>query len=74
MDLKLSGLDPVLRDHLRNVLIRDQADRDAIASKLLRYRDGHGDDWADIVDLLTMWPDARREVVRVLGEIQADNG
>jgi hypothetical protein len=38
----LSELDPVLRDHLRKVLIRDQADRDAIASKLLRYRDQNG--------------------------------
>jgi hypothetical protein len=64
----LSELDPVLRDHLRNVLIRDQADRDAIASKLLRYRDGHGDDWADIIDMLTLYPDARRRVVRLLGE------
>jgi hypothetical protein len=54
--------------HLRNVLIRDQADRDAIASKLLRYRDGHGDDWADIIDMLTLYPDARRRVVRLLGE------
>jgi hypothetical protein len=29
-------------------LIRDQDDRDAVSSQLLRYRDGHGDDWADI--------------------------
>jgi hypothetical protein len=67
----LSGLDPVLRDYLRNVLIRDQADRDAIASKLLRFRDGHGDDWADIIDMLTLHPKARRKVVRLLGEIEA---
>jgi hypothetical protein len=33
------------REHLRNVLIHDQADRDAIASKLLRYRVERGDDW-----------------------------
>jgi hypothetical protein len=36
---------------------------------LMRYRDPNGQDWADIIDLLTMYPDARREVVRVLGEI-----
>jgi hypothetical protein len=35
-------LDPKARDHLRRVLIRDQADRDAIASRLMRYRDENG--------------------------------
>jgi hypothetical protein len=34
-------------------------------------RDGHGDDWADIIDMLTMHPEARRKVVRMLGEIEA---
>jgi hypothetical protein len=32
-------------------LIRDQADRDAIASRLMCYRDQNGQDWADII-----WP------------------
>jgi hypothetical protein len=46
MDLRslLETLDPKARDDLRRVLIRDQADRDAIASQLVRYRDGRGDD------------------------------
>jgi hypothetical protein len=52
-------------------LIRDQADRDAIASQLMRYRDQTGNDWADIIDMLTMRPEARRQVVRPLGEIEA---
>jgi hypothetical protein len=65
----LETLDPLLRDTLRRVLIHDQADRDAIASQLLRYRDERGDDWADIIDMLTMYPGARRRVIRVLGEI-----
>ena len=60
----LETLDPHARDTLRRVLVRDQADRDAIASELLRYRDGRGDDWADIIDFLTMHPDARRRIVR----------
>ena len=38
------------------------SDRDAISSQLLRYRDVRGDDWADIIDMLTMHPDARRVV------------
>jgi hypothetical protein len=70
----LSTLDPKARDTLRRVLIQDQADRDAISSHLLRCRDGHGDDWADIIDMLTMHPDARREVARLLGEIDAHGG
>jgi hypothetical protein len=49
----LSILDPHARDILRRVLIRDQADRDAIASNLLRYRAGRSDEWADIIDMMT---------------------
>ena len=62
----LESLDP-----LRRVLIHDQADRDSIASQLLRYRDEHGDDWADIIDLLTMHPETRRKVARLLAELDA---
>jgi hypothetical protein len=70
----LETLDPKARDDLRGVLIRDQADRDAISSRLMRYRDQNGDDWADIIDLLTMHPEARRQVVRLLGEMSVDKG
>jgi hypothetical protein len=69
----LSTLGPQARDDLLRVLIRDQADRDAIASRLMRYRDQNGQDWADIIDFLTMHPDARRRLVRVLGELEADH-
>jgi hypothetical protein len=57
----LETLDPKARDDLRRVLVRDQADRDAISSRLMRYSDQNGDDWAGINDFLTMWPDARRQ-------------
>jgi hypothetical protein len=40
----LGTLDPEARHHLRRVLIRDQADRDAISSLLMRYRDRNGQD------------------------------
>jgi hypothetical protein len=60
----LETLDPLTRDALRRVLIYDQADRDAVSSQLLRYRDEHGDDWADIIDMLTMYSEARCTVVR----------
>jgi hypothetical protein len=50
----LRSLSPSARGHLRNVLIHDQADRDAIASNLLHYRNERGNDWAEIIDFLTM--------------------
>jgi hypothetical protein len=31
----------------------------------MRYRDRNGQDWPDIIDFLTMYPEARRRVVRV---------
>lgn len=68
----LESLDPLARDALRRVLIHDQADRDAIASLLMRYHDENGPGWADIIDLLSMYPDARRRVVRALGELTAE--
>jgi hypothetical protein len=37
----------------------------------MRYRDQNGQDWADIIDLLTMYPQARRRVVRVIAEIDS---
>jgi hypothetical protein len=67
----LETLDPKARDDLRHVLIHDQDDRDAIAFQLLRYREGRGDNWADIIDMLTIPPEARRRVVRLLSEIGA---
>ncbi|HEX2422180.1 MAG TPA: hypothetical protein VHN56_03360 [Actinomycetota bacterium] len=36
---------------------------------LVCYRDQNGQDWTDIIDFLT--PEARRKVVRLLGEIKA---
>jgi hypothetical protein len=66
LGLVLQTLDPKARETLRRVLIHDQADRDAIASRLMRYRDQTGDGWADIIDVLTMYPEARRHIVRLL--------
>jgi hypothetical protein len=37
----------------------------------MRCRDQNGQDWSDIIDFLTMYPDARRRVARILGEIDA---
>jgi hypothetical protein len=69
----LLDLSPSAREHLRRVLIHDQADRDAISSQLLRYRDERGDDWADIIDMLTLHPEERQRVARLLAEIDASS-
>ena len=37
-----------------------------------RCRDENGQGWADIINLLTMYPDARRRVVTVLGDVSAE--
>ena len=67
----LLQLTPSAREHFRNALIHDQAERDAISSNLLRYRHQNGNDWADIIDMLTMYLEDRRQVVRLLAEIHA---
>lgn len=67
----LLTLDPMARADFRRVLIRADADRDAIASQLMRYRDQKGQGWADIIDLMTMYPEARHRVVQLLAEIDA---
>ena len=67
----LKMLDPKARDDLRRGLILDQADRGAISPQLIRYRDQNGDDWADVIDFLAMYPEARRQVACALDELDA---
>jgi hypothetical protein len=52
----LRTLSPSAREHFREVLIQDQADRDAIDARLLRYRDERGTAWANLVDRLSLDP------------------
>jgi hypothetical protein len=66
----LAALDPPVRDKLRTVLIHDQADRDAIASRSDALPRPERSGLADIIDILTMYPEERRRIVRVLGEIE----
>jgi hypothetical protein len=49
--------------------LKNESDRNAVAATLLRYRDRTGNDWADIIDIMTFHPEARRRVVRLLAEI-----
>jgi hypothetical protein len=36
----------------------------------MRYRDGSTEDWADIIDMLTLHPEERRRVARLPGELE----
>ena len=69
----MADLPPKSRDLLRRVLVEDFEGRNEIAAALLRYRDEAGDELADTIDMLTMYPDARRKVARMLAEIDAAN-
>ena len=69
----LETLDPKTRNDLRRVLIHEQAASDAIVALPLRYRDERGNDWADIIDMLTMHPERRmiaQVVIRNLAVLQ----
>ena len=67
----LETLDPSARDQpsQRSDLRPGRPLRDRLAADALQDQNGQG--WADIIDFLTMWPDARRRVARLLGEIEA---
>jgi hypothetical protein len=55
------------RDDPRRLLIRDQANRDTIAERLLRRRTAGADYLAELIDFLSLDSEARRRIVRVLG-------
>jgi hypothetical protein len=70
----LARIEPAGREKLRQLLVADQPDRDRIAERLMRLRSQAGDQLAEIIDHLSLDPDLRRRVARLLGEIEAANG
>ena len=67
----LQTLSPASRDLLRRILVLDQENRDAIASNLLRSRDGVGDELANLIDAMSLDTQSRRLCTRLLAEIAA---
>ena len=67
----LSTLPLAAREELRRLLVTDQPERDAVARSLLRRG---ATDLADLLDLLSLAPDDRRRIARVLGELAARDG
>lgn len=66
--VSLARMDQAARDALRRILVAEQPYRDAMAERLLRER---AEGIAELLDFLTLHPDARRQAVRVLGELEA---
>jgi len=69
--LVLSRLDLRARDAVRRILIADDMYRSRMAERLLRQRTEHATNLADLIDMLTIDADARRHVIRLLGELEA---
>ena len=42
-----------------------------VAAELVRYGDAKAGGWADVIDIFTCYPEARRQAVRLLGELGA---
>lgn len=67
----LADLPPKARHLLSRVLMGDVGDRAAVVAALLPYRETAGDELAGMIDFLTLDPEERRKVVRLLAEIDA---
>jgi hypothetical protein len=60
----------VIARELRRLLVRDQPNRDAEAEQAPRRGAG---DLADIIDMLTMNGELRKQAVRILAELEAQD-
>lgn len=70
----LRALPADARRRLRRWLIQDPYIRGELARRVLREGTPGGDLLADLLDTLNMDDAARRQVVRVLGEMEARGG
>jgi hypothetical protein len=66
LELNQSG-----RTVLRRMMLAEQWERDEAAAALLRYNTAAASKVAEIVDLASLNPDARRQLIRVLGDLEA---
>jgi len=60
------------RDVLRRAARADQRERDALSARLMREPNGRL--MADLIDELSINAEARRQTVRVLGDLEASHG
>jgi hypothetical protein len=66
----LARIPPDARDVLRRVARADQRERDEVSSRLLR--EPKGKDMAELIDRMSLSDEGRRQVARVLGELEAN--
>jgi hypothetical protein len=67
----LAMVNPTGRDVLRRAMRAEKSDRDKLASALMRDPSNVAQDLADLLDLASMDPGIRRQLIRVLGELEA---
>jgi hypothetical protein len=64
----LGLLDASSRDVLRRAARSEQRERDELAARLMREPDGQRT--ADLIDEMSIMAEARRQMVRALGELE----
>jgi hypothetical protein len=67
----LSEVDPKGRDILRGLMRAEQFERDDFAATLMRQGIETASDLAELLDQASLSPDVRRQVARVLGQLEA---
>jgi hypothetical protein len=66
LSASLAALPPPIQDWLRRLLVADQSERDTASAVLLRSPGGA--DLADMIEMLSLNPVKRREVVTLLAD------
>lgn len=67
----LSHIEPSGRDVLRRLMRAEQFERDEVADVLARQQAAVARDLADLLDLASLNPQIRRQIARVLAELEA---
>lgn len=66
----LAEIKPSGRDVLRRAMRAEQFERDNLAARLLQEHSAIARDLADLVDLATIRPEIRQQLVQVLGQLE----
>jgi hypothetical protein len=75
LERALARIEPRGREVLRRLMRAGQQERDQFAMALLRHSESEvARDLADVLDAASMSPDARRQLARVLGRLEALSG
>ncbi len=67
---KLAEILPKGRDVLRRAMRAERHERDQLSTRLQRGRSQVAKDLADLIDSASLRPEFRRQLVRVLGDLE----